>query len=51
MDANAVFAQVRPILQLAGSIFFILALAKFFGLAVPYDLVSLAIAGFACKQI
>ena len=53
MNADQVFGQLRPILQLVGSILIVAGLLKFFGLNIPINGsgLEIAIAGYLTKAI
>lgn len=53
MNADAIFGQARPLLQLVGAALIVAGLAKFCGLNVPISAAwwEVAAAGWFCKQI
>lgn len=53
MNADQIFGQLRPLLQLAGSILIAAGLLKFFGVNIPINGAGLeiAVAGFLAKSI
>ncbi len=53
MNADAIFGQARPLLQLLGSVLIVAGLLKLCGLNVPINVSwwELGLAGFLCKHV
>lgn len=53
MNADQIFGQLRPLLQLAGSVLITAGLLKFFGVNIPISGsgLEIAVAGYLAKSI